>query len=103
MDAEGVSSKKIVRRLTGLDSSKKQKVRDTYRKPLKSTASAKVMKSTDGPSLGERLYNLYSKGSESFKLRKDTPDGEHMQTLTDNTVPKEKSDSQLLDDDSKRR
>ncbi|XP_057466283.1 LOW QUALITY PROTEIN: protein ENHANCED DOWNY MILDEW 2-like [Actinidia eriantha] len=103
MDAEGVSSKKIVRRLTGPDSSKKQQVRDTYRKPLKSTASAKVMKSTDGPSLGERLYNLYSKGSESFKLRKDTPDGEHTQTLTDNPVPKEKSDSHLLDDDSKRR
>ncbi|XP_057473586.1 protein ENHANCED DOWNY MILDEW 2-like [Actinidia eriantha] len=102
MDAEGVSSKKIVRRLTGPDSSKKQKVRDTSRKHLKSTASAKVMKSTDGPSLGERLYNLYS-NSESFKLRKDTPDGEHMQTLTDNPVPKEKSDSLLLGDDSKRR
>ena len=61
------------------------------------------MKSTDEPSLGERLYNFYSKGSESFKLRKDTPDGEHMRTLTDNPVPMEKSDSLLLDDDSKRR
>ncbi|KAI8004220.1 Protein ENHANCED DOWNY MILDEW 2 [Camellia lanceoleosa] len=99
---EGNSSEKRVRLSTGLDTSKKQKVADTSRRPLNNTAATKVGKSTtdaNRASLGERLYALINKDSRN----EDTSDSEHKQTLPDKPVAKEMSSSVPLDDDRKRR
>ncbi|CAL5377635.1 unnamed protein product [Camellia sinensis] len=80
-----------------------EKVGDTTRKPLNNTGSTKVSKSfTDGNkfSLGNSVYNLISKGSKT-KSRKDTPDSEYKQTLTNKPVAKEMRDSLSLDADAK--
>ncbi|CAL5390360.1 unnamed protein product [Camellia sinensis] len=98
-------SKNSVRKLTGSNYSKKQKVGDTTRKPLNNTGSTKVSKSfTDGNrfSLGNSVYTLISKGSKT-KSRKDTPDSEYKQTLTNKPVAKEMRDSLSLDADAKQR
>ncbi|KAL7186639.1 hypothetical protein ACSBR2_028381 [Camellia fascicularis] len=99
---EGNSSEKRVRLSTGLDTSKKQKVADTSRRPLNNTAATKVGKSTtdaNRASLGERLYALINKDSRN----EDTSDSEHKQTLPDKPVAKEMSSSVPLDDERKRR
>ncbi|CAL5405446.1 unnamed protein product [Camellia sinensis] len=99
---EGNSFEKRVRLSTGLDTSKKQKVADTSRRPLNNTAATKVGKSTtdaNRASLGERLYALINKDSRN----EDTSDSEHKQTLPDKPLAKEMSSSVPLDDDRKRR
>ncbi|CAL5368374.1 unnamed protein product [Camellia sinensis] len=99
---EGNSFEKKVRLSTGLDTSKKQKVADTSRRPLNNTAATKVGKSTTNAnraSLGERLYALINKDSRN----EDTSDSEHKQTLPDKRVGKEMSSSVPLDDNRKRR
>ncbi|CAL5365138.1 unnamed protein product [Camellia sinensis] len=97
---EGNSFEKKVRLSTGLDTSKKQKVVDTSRRPLNNTAATKVGKSTTNAnraSLGERLYALINKDSRN----EDTSDSEHKQTLPDKRVGKKMSSSVPLDDDRK--
>ncbi|CAL5323732.1 unnamed protein product [Camellia sinensis] len=98
---EGNSFEKKVRLSTGLDTSKKQKLADTSRRPLNNTAATKVGKSTTNAnraSLGEWLYALISKDSRN----EDTSDSEHKQTLPDKRAGKEMSNSVPLDDDRKR-
>ncbi|XP_052177141.1 protein ENHANCED DOWNY MILDEW 2-like isoform X3 [Diospyros lotus] len=96
----GDSSNTKLKRLTGSNSSKKQKLVDATRKPLNNIASKKVFKSTKDESrtsLGDRLFALINSRNE------DASDIENKQTSTGKPAAKEISTSLQLDDVSKKR
>ncbi|XAR56751.1 Histone-lysine N-methyltransferase [Bertholletia excelsa] len=100
------SSKKIVR-TTGLETLKRQKVEGTTKKPLNKIATTKVSKSAyvgNKRSLGNRLFDLYTKDSEPDDAKnKDTPDNEYERSLTAKPIVSEINTSVQLDDNSKKR